>query len=93
MKENKKFEKINKILKRENEALTSDATVKKAEMDLNKEAINMDLAKIALDLQTMNNQAKIRANKQKADLALEHLHAKMASAQANKDAAAAHKAK
>ena len=39
----------------------------------------------------MNNEAKIRANKQKADLALEHLRVKMASAQAKKDADAAEK--
>ena len=86
MKDNRKFEKINKILKTENEALTSDFAVKKAEIDLKKEAIKMDLEKIALDLQKMKNEAKIRANKQKAELALEHLHAKMASAQAKKDA-------
>ena len=84
MNDNKNFEKINKIQKRENEALMSDASVKKAEMELKKEALKMDLAKIALDRQTMNNEAKIRANKQKADLALEHLHAKMASSQAKK---------
>ena len=66
---------------------------KKAEMELKKEALKMDLAKIALDRQTTNNEAKIRANKQKADLALEHLRAKMASAQAKKDADAAKKEK
>ena len=60
-------------------------------MDLKKEALKMDLAKIALDRQTMNNEAKIRANKQKTDLALEHLHAKMVSSQAKKDADAAQK--
>ena len=92
MKDNQKFEKVNKILKTENEALTSDFAVKKAEMDLKKEAIKMDLTKIALDRQTLNNETKIRANKQKGDLALEHLYAKMASAQAKKDADAAHKA-
>ena len=91
VKENKKSEKINKILKTENEALASNVTVIKAEMDLKKEAIKMDLAKITLDRQVMNNKAKIRAKKQKADLALEHLNAKMASAQAKKDADAAHK--
>ena len=60
-------------------------------MELKKEALKMDLAKIALDRQVMNNEAKIRANKQKADLALEHLRVKMASAQAKKDADAAAK--
>ena len=54
-------------------------------MDLKKEAIKMDLAKIASDLQTMNNKAKIHANKQKEDLAL------MASSQAKIDADAAQK--
>ena len=39
----------------------------------------------------MNNEAKIRANKQKAYLALEHLHSKMASSQAKIDADAAQK--
>ena len=53
----------------------------------------MDLAKIDLECQTLNNEAKIRAEKKKAELALEHLHAKIASAQAKKDATAAHKAK
>ena len=53
-------------------------------MDLKKEAFKMDLAKIALDCQTLNNETKIRAEKQKAELALEHLHAKMASAQEKK---------
>ena len=51
----------------------------------------MDLAKIALDRQVLNHEAKIQANKQKADLALEHLRVKMASAQAKKDADAAAK--
>ena len=82
MKDNQKFEKANETLKTENETLTSDFTIKKAEMDLKKEAIKMDLAKITLDRQVLTNEAKIRANKQKADLALEHLHAKMASVQA-----------
>ena len=49
----------------------------------------MYLAKIALDRQVLNHEAKIQANKQKADLALEHLRVKMASAQAKKDADAA----
>ena len=53
----------------------------------------MDLAKIAFYRQTLNNEAKIRADKQKAELALEHLHAKMVLVQAQKDADAAHKAK
>ena len=52
----------------------------------------MDLEKIALDLQKMKNEAKIPANKQKAELALEHLHAKMASAQAKKKSDTTHKA-
>ena len=51
----------------------------------------MDLANIALDRQTLSKEAKICANK-KSELALEYLHAKMVSAQAKKDADAAHKA-
>ena len=86
------MEKAYEILKTKNEALTSDVTLKKAEMDLKKNAFKMDLANITFDRQTLNNKAKIRADKQKAELALEHLHAKMASAQAKKDADAAHKA-
>lgn len=44
----------------------------------------MDLENITFDCQTLNNEAKIRANKQKAELALEHLHDKVASVQAKK---------
>ena len=62
-------------------------------MDLKKEAFKMELAKITLDCQTLNNEANIRAEKQKAELAFERLHAKMALVQAKKDADAAHKAK
>ena len=76
----KKLEKANKTLKTKNEVLTSDVSLKKAEMDLKKEAFKMDLAKIAFDRQTLNNEANIRADKQKTELALEHLHTKMASA-------------
>ena len=89
----KKMEKANKTLKTKNEVLTSNVTLKKAEMDLKKEAFKMNLAKIAFDCQTLNKKAKIRADKKKSELALEHLHAKMASAQAKKDADATHKAK
>ena len=53
----------------------------------------MDLTKITLERQTLNNKAKIRAENKKAELALEHLHAKMASAQAKQDTATAYKAK
>ena len=93
MKEMKKLEKANKTLKTKNEVLKSDVTLKKAEIDFKKEAFKMDLAKIAFYCQTLNKEAKICADKQKAELALEHLHAKMASTQAKKDADAAHKAK
>ena len=44
MHDNKNFVKINKIQKKENEALLSDVSVKKAEMELKKEALKMDLA-------------------------------------------------
>ena len=84
MEDNKNFKKELEIKKKENEALLSDASVKKAEIQFKKETLKMELAKIALD-----HESKIQANKQKADLALEHLRVKMASAQAKKDADAA----
>ena len=91
MEDNKNFQKEIAIKKKENEALLSDVSVKKAEIQLKKETLKMDLAKIALDRQVLNHEAKIHANKQKADLALEHLRVKMASAQAKKDSDAAAK--
>ena len=84
MEDNKNFKKELEIKKKENEALLSDVSVKKAEIQLKKETLKMDLAKIALDRQVLNHESKIQANKQKADLALEHLRVKMASAQAKK---------
>ena len=89
MEDNKNFKKELKIKKKENEALLSDVSVKKAEIQLKNETLNIYLTKIALDHQVLNHEAKIQANKQKADLALEHLRVKMASAQAKKDADAA----
>ena len=81
MHNNKNFYKINNIQRKENVALLSDISVKKAKMKLEKDALKMYLANIALDCQVMNNEAKIRVNKQHSDLALEHLHAKMDSSQ------------
>ena len=91
MQDSKTVKKELESKKKENEALLSDASVKKAEMQLKKETLKMDLAKIALDRQVLNHEAKIQENKQKADLALEHLRVKMASAQAKKEADAAAK--
>ena len=91
MEQNKNFKKELEIKKKENEALLSDASVKKAEIQLQKETLKMELAKIGLDRQVLNHEAKIQENKQKADLALEHLRVKMASSQAKKEADAASK--
>ena len=91
MEQNKNFKKELKIKKKENEALLSDASVKKAEIKLQKETLKMELAKIGLDRQVLNHEAKIQENKKKADLALELLRVKMASSQAKKEADAAAK--
>ena len=91
-----KFEKASSqvtTLRLKNEALNFDISLKKAEADLKKEAMKREINQLEIERESRRADEKIRANQQKSDLALKHMHARLADVQAKKEDAAALKEK
>ena len=76
-----------------NDAIKLDMGVKKAEAKLKRKSMKKDIAQLAIERESRCAEDKLRANKQKSDLALKHMEARLAGVQAKKYAAADLKAK
>jgi hypothetical protein len=76
-----------------NDAIKLDMGLKKAEAELKREGMKREIAQLAIERDSCWAEEKMRANKQKSDLAIKHMEARLASVQSKKDAASVLKAR
>ena len=55
--------------------------LKKAEAELKREGMKREIAQLAIERESRRAEEKMRANKQKSDLAIKHMEAILASVQ------------
>ena len=76
-----------------NDAIKLDMGLKKAEAELKREGMKREIAQLVIERESCRAEEKMRENKQKSDLAIKHMAARLASVQSKKDAAAFLKAR